>query len=333
MARSHLTLAALATAAVADLDVRATCLHGSIGEGEFDSARLSGGKGERWIIRVPRSQRAEAQQSADLVALRALSAGVRGRLSFDVPTYRGQAPIAETRAIVYDYVEGSPLSASEVMAGTGLPSSVGAAVAAIHSLPTSFVTDAGLTSHTPFEAMRSSASVVDRAASTGLLPAALLERWETAIQDSLLWQFQPTVINGSLQASSFLTDGDHITGLLGWHDLQVGDPARDLSWVLGAPTEDSVDAVFDAYNASRGTSDRQLRHRATLYHELDLAKWLLHGTQTKNTEVVDDAVAMMSRLVDAVHLHDERPLVAGTTEALDIDGVENLLAATERRHV
>ncbi|MCU1528962.1 MAG: macrolide 2-phosphotransferase [Frondihabitans sp.] len=332
MARSHLTLAALATAAVADLDVSAASPQGSIGSGDFDSARLSGSRGEQWVIRVPRTQRAEAQQSADLVAIRALSTGVRSRLSFDVPSYCGQAPIAETRAIVYDYVEGTALAASEVMAGTGLPSSVGAAIAAIHSLPTSFVTDAGLSSHTPFEAMRTSASLLDRAAATTLLPAALLERWENAIQDTVLWQFQPTVINGSLEASSFLVAEDRIAGLLGWHELQIGDPARDLSWVLGAPTGDSVDAVFDAYAAARGTSDRQLRHRATLYHELDLAKWLLHGTQTKNTEVVDDAVAMMSRLVDAVQDNDERPLVVGTTEALDISGVETLLDATERRH-
>ncbi|AMM20306.1 macrolide 2'-phosphotransferase [Frondihabitans sp. PAMC 28766] len=332
MARSHLTLAALATAAVADLDVRQTGPHGSIGAGDFDSARLVGATGDEWVIRVPRTQRAEAQQSADLVAIRALSTGVRSRLSFAVPSYRGQAPIAETRAIVYDYVDGTPLSVGDVLAGTGLPSSVGAAIAAVHMLPTSFVTDAGLTSHTPFEAMRSSASVVDRAAGTGLLPAALLERWEAAIQDSQLWQFQPTVINGSLEAGSFLVGDDRISALLGWHDLQVGDPARDLAWVLGAPTADSVDAVFDAYNAARSTSERSLRHRATLYHELDLARYLLHGTHTKDTEVVDDAIGMMSRLVDTIQLHDERPIASGATEALDLDGVEDLLSATERRH-
>lgn len=330
MARSHFTLAALATAAVADLDVRRAGPHGSIGAGDFDSARLSGSGGEEWIIRVPRTTRAEAQQSADLVAIRALSQGVRSRLSFGVPSYRGQAPIAETRAILYDYLEGEPLDVSEMIAGSGLPSSVGAAIAAIHSLPTSFVTDSGLTSHTPFEAMRSSASVVDRAAATGLLPAALVERWESAIQDSQLWQFQPTVINGSLEASSVLVLGDRISGILGWHELQIADPARDLAWVLGAPNDDSVDAVFDAYAAARGTSERQLRNRATLYHELDLARYLLHGSHTKNTEVVDDAVAMMSRLVDSVQQSDERPLVSGSTEALDVAGVENLLAATER---
>lgn len=330
MARSHLTLAALATAAVADLDVSAAAPYGSPTGGDYDSALLNGRLGEHWIIRVPRSQRAEARQSADLVALRALSAGVRGRLPFGVPQYRGQAPLGRTRGIVYDFIAGEHVPASRVTPDSGLPAVVGRGIAAIHSLPTSFVTDAGLTSHTPFEAMRSTASLVDRAASTRLLPAALLERWEAAIQDHLLWQFQPTVVNGALDAGSILVSGGDVTGVLGWHELHVGDPARDLAWLLGTPS--SVDEAFDAYNAERGSSDHQLRHRATLYHELELAKWLLHGTSTKSTEVVDDAVELMGGLVDSLQLDRSGAIGAGQTAALDIDGVEKLLSTTERRH-
>ena len=98
-------------------------------------------------------------------------------------------------------------------------------------------------------------ALVDRAASTRLLPAALLERWEAAIQDSVLWQFQPTVVNGSLDAGSVLVVGDTVSGVLGWHDLQVGDPARDLAWLLGAPTPKAVDAAFEAYNTARALTD------------------------------------------------------------------------------
>ena len=164
MARSHLTLAALATAAVADLDVTTASPHGSTTGGDFDSAVVDARGGERLVVRVPRTQKAEGQQSADLVALRALSAGVRGRLPFAVPQYRGQAPIGRTRGIVYDFVPGTRLRLASVTSGSGLPTALGRGVAAVHQLPTSFVTDAGLTSHTPFEAMRSSASLVDRAA-------------------------------------------------------------------------------------------------------------------------------------------------------------------------
>ena len=78
--------------------------------------------------------------------------------------------------------------------------------------------------------------------------------------------------------------------------------------------------------------DHQLRHRATLYRELDLAKWLLHGTSTKSTAVVDDAVGMMTDLVDRLQAGAQGGIGAGGTAALDLDGVEELLASTERRH-
>ena len=84
MARSHLTLAALATSAVADLDVAAAASFTSGQGSDFDSAIITGRDGRHWIIRVPRNPRAESEQSADLVALRALSAGVRTRLPFAV---------------------------------------------------------------------------------------------------------------------------------------------------------------------------------------------------------------------------------------------------------
>src|SRR5690606_8444730 len=157
--------------------------------------------------------------------------------------------------------------------------------------------DAGLPVHSAIESLRASVSVMDRAAATGLVPSALLGRWERALEDSNLWQFQPSVINGSLGAESFLTADSAVTGLLGWHELKVGDPARDLAWLL-AGDADAADAAMDAYHRGRGTLDRQVAQRAKLYAELDVARWLLHGTQTRSTEIVDDAVGMLSAVVD-----------------------------------
>ena len=106
MARSNLTLAALATAAVAGLDLAQSASFGARGDNDFDSALLTGRDGRHWIIRVPRNEAAEAQQSADLVALRALSGGVRARLPFAVSSYVGQVPVDGTRGIVYEFVYG-----------------------------------------------------------------------------------------------------------------------------------------------------------------------------------------------------------------------------------
>ena len=100
MAGSQFTLAALATTAVPGLLVTGTRTLGSAAAGDYESALLRDADGTEIVIRRPRNQRAEARQSADLVAIRALSAGIRTRLPFGVAEYRGQAPIGSTRAIV-----------------------------------------------------------------------------------------------------------------------------------------------------------------------------------------------------------------------------------------
>jgi len=320
--RSPLTLAALATSAVPGLDVTHAAALGGTG-GEVDSALLSTRDGRTLVIRVPRTPAAESEQSADLVAIRALSDGVRARLPFGVPRMLGQAPVDGTRAIVSEFVDGTPLSLDRLT--PSLAASIGRAIAAIHALPTSVVADVGLPQLRAIDVMREAVTTLDRAAATGLVPAALLRRWEVAAEDSSLWQFTPTVVNGALSASSFLAVGDSVTGLLGWARLQVGDPARDLFWMLGSSNPDVADAGFDAYHQARGVLDRELGRRAAFAAELELARWLLHGTERRSTEIVDDAVEMLHALLDRVSGDLLNPLAAEQTARAGMDDVQELL--------
>jgi macrolide phosphotransferase len=327
MARSHLTLAALATSAVPGLDIVETSAFGGSG-GDFDCALLTDRDGRHWLVRVPRNERAESEQSADLVALRALSAGVRTRLHFAVSAFAGQTPINGTRAIVYEFVYGAKVS----LGGIDVPraSSIGRAVAAIHSLPTSFVADSGLPVLSAIECLRSCVTIIDRAAATGMVPAALLSRWEAATEETRLWQFQPTVINGALSADSLLFAGAEVTGVLGWQELRVGDPARDLSWLLAAHDEAIPEVALDAYNEVRGGADRQVRQRAMLYSELELAKWLLHGTELRNPDIVDDAVTLLAALTDSARRDVLNPIGPQTMPTMAVDEVEAMLNHAER---
>jgi macrolide phosphotransferase len=326
MARSHLTLAALATSAVPALDVVGAAPLGSR-DGDVESALLTARDGRTWVVRIPRSQQAESQQSADLVALRALSGGIRSRLPFAVSEFAGQAPVGSTRAIVSEFVGGSPTRVGAMTAE--LAASVGRAIAAIHSLPTSCVTDAGLPSLGPVHARQETTSVVDRAIATGLLPEALRLRWEAAVEEDRLWEFQPAVVNGALSEDSVLSHDDDVTGVLGWHLLRVADPARDLAWVLGPRRSAVSDAAYDAYAAERSV-DRQLRQRATLYAELELARWLLHGVETRSTDTVDDAVRLLHGLVDDVHRDGAGRLDPQSMPVLAVDEVEAMLDRVER---
>lgn len=329
MARSHLTLAALATSAVPGLDVAAASAFGAGSGSDFDAALLTGRDGRHWIVRAPRNARAEAEQSADLVALRSLSAGVRTRLPFAVSTFAGQAPLGSTRAIVYEFVYGSKVPLHSITYGQdSLAGSIGTAIAAIHSLPTSFVADAGLPVLTAGECLRASVTVLDRAAATGLVPAVLTGRWERATEDAKLWQFQPTVTNGSLSADSFLSADGVVTGVLGWQDLRVSDPARDLQWVLA--NTPVAETALDAYARVRGAGDRHVKQRATFYAELEVAKWLLHGTEQRSTEIVDDAVGMLTALADSVRNDVMNPIGAQTMPTMAVDEVEAFLSRAEK---
>jgi macrolide phosphotransferase len=331
MARSHLTLAALATAAVEGLDAREVGGFDAGDADDFDSAVITGADGRHWIVRVPRSERAEAEQSADMLALRALSVGIRGRLPFEITRFAGQTPVGTTRAVVTEFVYGDRVRLDAIQAGDGLATSIGRAIAAIHTLPTSFIIDAGLPVHAPHEILRSIITVIDRASATNLVPVALLSRWERATEDAALWQFVPTVINGALTADSFVRAGAEVAGVSGWHALSVDDPARDLAWLLGAKNPDVPESALDAYQLARGSSDRQIAQRARLYSELDLAKWLLHGSQARDSSIVDDAVALMHNLVDRVE-HDMGQTIAhDTMPVMAVDEVEAMLDERERR--
>jgi hypothetical protein len=284
------------------------------------------------VIRAPRSQIAETEQSADLVAIRAMTPGIRSRLPFRVPGFVGQAPIDGTRAIVTEFLHGAVRSADELTEHEGLAVSVGAAIAAIHALPGGFIGDAGLPRESADEARDGVVELIGRAADTGRLPAAILRRWEQATDDEALWRFRPTVVNGSLTSDSMLVDGDSVTAIIGWAALSVGDPARDLHWLLtsrGAAAE----AALDAYTAGRaGGADAHLPQRALLYGELELARWLLHGVEQRDVAIIDDAVALLDGLVASVHDHSSEPLSPDTGPVLTVGDVERLLDDTPRHH-
>lgn len=327
MAASPLTLAALATVAVPGLRVRAAATHTHRERGWFHSARLFTDDGRDLLLRVPAEPEAEVEQSADLLALRALSAGSRASLSFAVPEYLGQTPFDDTRAVVTTFISGDRYSAADLTTGIALADSVGAAVAEIHNLPAGFILDAGLPQHTATETRAVLLETVGRAADTNLLPNAVLRRWEVALDNDALWRFRPTVIHGELSAEAILVLEDRVAGIVGWAQLAEGDPARDLHWLINAAGSD-VDRTFEAYRTHRhGDTDPALLQRAQLHSELELARWLLFGVTHHNEDIVADAVALLDGLVDRVHQHPGDHLSLRATNDLPLPDVRDVVAS------
>lgn len=302
MTRSPFALAALATAAIPGLDAQDVRPAGSPGT-DFDVAVVTDGERRRWAVRAPMHAAAGAALEAELALLGSLAAHVdSGALPFDVPRVAGSVGLdGGGRAVVYPVLRGSEVRLDSLTGGPGLAAALGRCVAAIHELPTGVVEDAGLASYDAESYRERRQSEVDEAARTGMVPTALLRRWEERLENVAWWRFRPTVVHGDLTASHVLTDGHLITGVLGWAEAKVADPADDLAWLVVAAPSDAVDSIMEAYQLRRTElKDPHLMDRAVLAGELALARWLLFGVRTKQDDVVADAQEMLAELDEHV---------------------------------
>lgn len=333
MSTNPFTLAALATTAIGGLEVVGASEDGSDEHRSVVAARLA--DGETVQVVLPRSVSALRTAEQHSAALAALTLATRSRLPFEVPSVLGTAEAGRSTLFVLTRLGGAIMRLADISpARPGLAADVGRAIAAIHELPTSVAADAGLR-HESAPALRQQLlDTFDRAATTGAVPAPLLERWEGALGDDRLWQFKPTLVHGDLQAPAFRVEGQRVVGVDGWHALSVGDPARDLAFLLGSAEFGSIDEAFEAHAAARGIGDRQVRQRAMLHAELDIARWLLHGVEEGESAIVDDAKGMLEGLVARVDSEPGAAIAPQRLETMDLTGVQEYLgeslAAAER---
>jgi len=323
MARSPLTLAASVTSALPRTGVVGAAALTEGAAGRYDSAIADLDDGRRVVVRVPAVAEAETELAAEARALRALTPGVRGLLPFRAPELLGETGMDRTRVAVVDYLPGYRVDPPHLPPGRGAATSLGAALAAVHALPHSVVRAEGLPARTPQQVRADAARLIDRAAATRRLPEILEDRWRRAVDTDALWRFESAVVLGGVGPASFLfedlDDVPTVTGLLEWHGLSIGDPAVDLQWLSSAP--DAAGDVYDAYVAASGRApDGRTRDRARLYAELEFAKWLVHGHEVGEDDIVADAVQLLDSLAAGVGAAD---LVADA--ALGVDDAIALL--------
>ncbi|WP_432564261.1 macrolide 2'-phosphotransferase [Kineococcus sp. SYSU DK003] len=301
--RSPRVLAALATAAVRGLDVVATGPAEADGA-DFDVAVVVSREGGRYVVRTPRRAAAAAALDAEVELLK----GLLDPLPFAVPEPSGTLALPEGgRCVVHPELPGSPLDPADLRPGPGLAASVGAGLAALHEIDAGVFSDAGVPVYDAEEYRRRRLSELDRAAATGHVPPRLLTRWEALMEDVTHWRFAATPVHGDLVGEHVRTDGDRLTGITGWVDAKIADPADDFAWLAVGADPDALESVLEAYaNARREPPDPDLLMRARLAGELALARWLLLGLRIEDPEIVEDARRMLDEL--ATHA-DSTPLV------------------------
>ncbi|SDO83307.1 Predicted kinase, aminoglycoside phosphotransferase (APT) family [Microbacterium sp. ru370.1] len=304
MARSPLILAASATAALPRTAITSVSALTENSGGRFDSALARTDDGREVVVRMPANDEAAADLAAESRALHALTAGVRALLPFSVPEVLGEAGSGMQRVLVVDHIDGYRIDPAHLPKGPGYAPAIGGALAAVHALPVSIVRTDGLPVRSPERVRDDVERLLDRADATGRVGDDLMMRWRRALEVDDLWRFESAVILGGATSSSVVLvddedDAPHVVGILDWAGLSVGDPAVDLRWLASSPlAADDVHAGYAA--AGERSPDPLLRERARLYAELEFARWLVHGHDAGESDVVADAVALLDALADGV---------------------------------
>lgn len=298
MATTSLKLAALATSAVRGLEVVATRApqHAT---SDFRYCGLLDSRGRHWVVQAPLHEAAATALESELPILSQLDAAVReGQLSFDLARPEGAAELPDGgRMVVYRELPGHPLELDSLTPGPGPTASLGLAIAQIHELPSALLDAAQAPIYDADSYRRRRLAEVDDAARTSKVPPVLLARWERALEDVALWHFHPTPVHGDLATDNVLMSNGAVSAILNWSNAHVGDPAEDLAWLYAAAPEEALDTLDESYALGRSTPpDAHLGSRATLYSELAVARWLLHGVHIGNEDVVADAEEMLHDL-------------------------------------
>ena len=301
MSRSPLILAALAKDAVPHFDFAQVKNLDSGQNGAFDAALLTAKSGEHFVIRMANNPTAGTELETEIRALKAISSVNRLSLPFNMSSLVGDTKDAQgDRALVFDFIYGNPIEIATVAPEGPLALSIASCIAAIHKLPNEVVQNAGFPEMDPATLLKHRVAELDRAAQTGKVPPALLSRWEKALEDVNLFKYQPTVIHAAINGQTVLELEGKVSGILSWSSLRIADPAEDLAWVLGGGSSELATNIMARYSESRPGADANLWPRALLYSELELSRWLLHGYNQGNQEIIEDAVGMLLVLTEEV---------------------------------
>ena len=170
---------------------------------------------------------------------------------------------------------------------------------------------------------------MDEAAQEVVIPANLWDRWEESLENLSLWRFLPSPIHGDLSETSIHVDHGRVCALTGFSSAHVGDPAVDIAWVFARASDEFLERFHEAYQQTRSEKDLHLLERAELLSELAVVRWLVHGLHSDDSEIVDEARAMLADLsasigeapsakrheeADAAPAHSESPEAAPTAQ-------------------
>ena len=294
-------LAALATVAVPRLEV-AGLRPPQFSDEVLSVTGLIDTSGDRWMVVCPHDTVGGLDMEAQNSVLERLGkAHDFSKIPFEVPRPAGFTRTPEgDRVMVHRDLGGHVMETSDFDDPHLLPASLGNALASLHNLPELIYTGVNLPAYSAIECRDRHQAVLDEAAQEVVIPANLWDRWEESLENLSLWRFLPSPIHGDLSETSIHVDHGRVCALTGFSSAHVGDPAVDIAWVFARASDEFLERFHEAYQQTRSEKDLHLLERAELLSELAVVRWLVHGLHSGDSEIVDEARAMLAELSASV---------------------------------
>ena len=317
-------LAALATVAVPRLEV-AGLRPPQFSDEVLSVTGLIDTSGDRWMVVCPHDTVGGLDMEAQNAVLERLGkAHDFSKIPFEIPRPAGFTRTPEgDRVMVHRDLGGRVMETSDFDDPHLLPASLGNALAALHNLPELIYTGANLPAYSAIECRDRHQAVLDEAAQEVVIPANLWDRWEESLENLSLWRFLPSPIHGDLSETSIHVDHGRVCALTGFSSAHVGDPAVDIAWVFARASDEFLERFHEAYQQTRSEKDLHLLERAELLSELAVVRWLVHGLHSDDSEIVDEARAMLADLSASIgetpsaKRHEEAAVAPVDTEAAE----------------
>jgi macrolide phosphotransferase len=292
--RNSYSLAALAAAAVPGLRPAQT-VSIATPQDDLDVSGVVGEDGRRALVSCPCSTAAGIALEKSLRIGEALRTTPVAPL---VPALLGSVPLSEGgRAAVTATPEGRPLLFDELVASQELIASLGEVLARVHSVPVPTAESAGVETFRAPAIRETRRKQFARAQEVEPLPAALVQRWQHALDDDALWDFTPVLTHSDLSEEGLFVRDGRISGFRDWATARVADPADDLAWLVSTLEPAQLDVLLRAYREHVATPpDPALAERAQTVGEFAVLEWLLHGVESENESIVEDARGMLKDL-------------------------------------
>ena len=294
-------LAALATVAVPRLEV-AGLRPPQFSDEVLSVTGLIDTSGDRWMVVCPHDTVGGLDMEAQNSVLERLGkAHDFSKIPFEVPRPAGFTRTPEgDRVMVHRDLGGHVMETSDFDDPHLLPASLGNALASLHNLPELIYTGVNLPAYSAIECRDRHQAVLDEAAQEVVIPANLWDRWEESLENLSLWRFLPSPIHGDLSETSIHVDHGRVCALTGFSSAHVGDPAVDIAWVFARASDEFLERFHEAYQQTRSEKDLHLLERAELLSELAVVRWLVHGLHSGDSDIVDEARAMLAELSASV---------------------------------